>query len=138
MRPAVGRAEQRRRAGTGKDDVGIDRVDRDLPDVEAVHRRLEALEALPAVAALVDAVIGAGEHHTRLLRMHGEVEHPALAPQAFADAPPALAAIRAEPGAAADRADADREIACHRRFLPMRIASSFQIVIRGLDPRISR
>ena len=118
MRAAVGRAEQRRRTGPGKDDVGVDRIDRDPPDIEVVHRRWEVLEALPAVDALVDAVIGPGKDGARLVRMDGQLEHPAFAPQALADAPPASAAVGAEPGAAANRSDADREIARHGRCLP--------------------
>src|SRR5439155_333311 len=115
--PAILRAEQRRRPGSGEDDVGIDRIDRDLPNVEPVHRRVEPLEALAAIAALVDAVIGTGEHRARLMRMHTQPEDAALAPQPLHDAPPALAAIGAEPQAAADRAGADRVFACHA-FLP--------------------
>src|SRR5204862_2559239 len=86
-------------------------------DIEPVHRRVEPLEALPAVGALVDAVIGAGEHGARLVRMHRQTEDAALAPQPLHDAPPALAAIGAEPQAAADRAGANGVFACHA-FLP--------------------
>ncbi len=71
------------------------------------------LEALPAVEALVDAVIGAGENRARLARMHRQAVDAALAPQPAADPLPAVAAIGAGPGAAADGADADREIAGH-------------------------
>src|SRR5216684_8218713 len=120
MRAAIGRAEECRGPRTGEDDVGIDRIDRDPPDIEAVHRRVEALEALPAVAAFVDAVIGAGEDRARLLAVHGQPEHSALAPQPLADPPPALAAIRTEPRAAPYRPDADREIACHGPVLRSR------------------
>src|SRR5229473_2250425 len=118
MRAAIRRAEECRGPRTGEDDVGIDRIDRDPPNIEAVHRRVEALEALPAIAAFVDTVIGAGEDRARLLGVHGQPEHSALAPQPLADPPPALAAIRTEPRAAPYRPDADREIACHGRFLP--------------------
>src|SRR5262249_10298296 len=70
---------------------------------------------LPAVAALVDAVIGAGKDGARLARMHGQPKDPAFAPQPALDALPAVAAIGAEPGAAADRADTDRIIRAHRQ-----------------------
>src|SRR6266702_3249476 len=122
MRAAVIRAEQRGRPCTGEDDVGIDRIDRDPPDIEAVHRRVEAFEALSAVTALVDAVIGAREHRAGLPGMHGQPEDPAFVSQPLADAPPALAAVRAQPSAAPDRPNADREIACHGPVLPSRIA----------------
>src|SRR5205807_9614103 len=108
---AVLRAEQGRRPGPGEDRVGFERVERDLPHIEPVHRRVEPLEALPAIAALVDAVIRAGEDGARLMRMHGQAEDPALTPQPLHDAAPALAAIGREPQAAADRAGADREFA---------------------------
>src|SRR5207244_10622093 len=99
----------------------------DLPNVEPVHRRVEPLEALAAIAALVDAVIGTGEHRARLMRMHTQPEDAALAPQPLHDAPPALAAIGAEPQAAADRAGADRVFACHR-FLPDSYLNSAQLL----------
>ncbi len=111
--PAVLRAEQRRRPRSGKDDVGIRGIDRDLPDMQLVHWRLESLEALPAIAALVDPVIGAGENRARLRRMYRQPEHLALAPQPLHDPAPVLAAVAAGPGAAADRADTDRVIARH-------------------------
>src|SRR4029079_7764162 len=44
-------------------------------------------------------------------------EHAAFAGQPLADPLPAIAAIRAEPQPAADRPDADRVIARHRRIL---------------------
>ena len=113
VRAAVGRAVKRRRPGPGKDRVRVCRIDRDAPDVELVHRRFEPLKALPAIGAFVDPVIGAGEEGARLFPMHAEGKDPALAPQPLADPPPALAAVRAEPRAAADRPDTDREIACH-------------------------
>src|SRR4051794_32029864 len=81
--PAVLGAEQRRRPGASEDDVGIGGINGDLPDVQFVHRRFESLEALPAIRALVDPIICAREHDARLLRMHGEPEDLALAPQAF-------------------------------------------------------
>src|SRR5712691_8308195 len=101
MRATILRAEQRGRPCSGEDDVGIDRIDRDPADIEAVHRRVEAFKALSAVTALVDAVIGAREHCARLPGMHGQPEDAAFVSQPLADAPPALAAIGAEPRAAA-------------------------------------
>src|SRR6185437_5916825 len=87
------------------------------PHVELVHRRVEPFEADPAVAALVDAVIGAGEERARLARVDGQPEHAAFAPQPLHHPPPALATVGAQPRAAADRPDADRIILRHRVLL---------------------
>src|SRR5690242_6083873 len=52
--PAVFGAEQRRWAGSGEDRIGLDGIDRDLPDMQFVHRRCEAIECLSAVAAPIN------------------------------------------------------------------------------------
>ena len=70
-------------------------------------------EALPAIAAFVDAVIGAGEDRAGLGRMDREAVDAALAPQPLLHPPPVLAAIGAEPQPAADRADENREVLGH-------------------------
>src|SRR5271170_967932 len=111
--PAIGRAEQGRGPCAGKDRVWVARIERDLPHIHLVHRRVEMLKAHPAVEALVDAVIGAGEDGTRLARMHREAVDAAFAPQPAADTLPAVAAVGAGPGAAADGADAERDVAGH-------------------------
>src|SRR5262249_41965644 len=76
-------------------------------------RRIEPLEMLAAILAVVDAVIGAGQHGARLLRMDRKAEDAAFRPQTRPHLPPAIAAVRADPGTGADGADANREIAGH-------------------------
>ncbi len=118
MSPSVGRPEQRRRPGAGKDDFRVHRIKRDFPHRERVHRRVEPLEALAAVLAAVNPVIGAGEHRARLARVNGKPEYPAFRPQPRPHLPPALAAVRADPGAGSDGTDANRKIVGHGCFLP--------------------
>ena len=43
-------------------------------------RRVDVRERHSAVRAFVDAVMGAGKNRARLMRMHGQAEHPALVP----------------------------------------------------------
>ena len=71
------------------------------------------LEILPAILAPVDAVIGAGKHGARLPGMNRETEYATFGPQTGSHLPPALAAVRADPGAGSDSADADREVIGH-------------------------
>src|SRR5262249_52449569 len=99
MLAAVGRSVQSRRPGAGEDDIWVGRVISDLPHMQRIHRRVEPLEMLATILALVDPVIGAGEHGARLIRMGCEPEDAALRPQTRAHLTPALAAIRADPGA---------------------------------------
>src|SRR2546430_2043804 len=63
----------------------------------ACNRVSAPREALTAVIALVDAVIRPGVDGARLLRMPGQREALALAPQPLHDPAPALAAVSAGP-----------------------------------------
>src|SRR5262249_28454990 len=89
------------------------RIERDLPHVHLVHRRVEMREALAAVVAAVDAVLGAGKDRAPLGRVVGETIDAAFAPQPAFDPAPALAAVRPDPDPAADPADAERDVGDH-------------------------
>src|SRR5271166_980361 len=109
MSPTVGRPEQRCRPGAREDDIRVRGIVCDLPDMECVHRRVEMFEML--------AVIGAGQDGASLFWMDCEAEYPAFCPQTRSHLAPALAAVRADPGAGADGPDADREVIGHGSIL---------------------
>jgi hypothetical protein len=86
--------------------------------VQSIHWRVEPLEVLPAVLASVDAVIGSGQNGSGLFRVDRQAEHTAFGPQSGPHLPPALTAVRADPGAGSYGAGTDREIIGHGCFLP--------------------
>src|SRR5262245_35893725 len=68
---AVPRAKKRRRRGSGKHRAWIHRIDGDAPDFVDIQWGIDMLEVNAAILAAIDAVIGAGINHARILRMHG-------------------------------------------------------------------
>src|SRR6516165_4946248 len=118
MPSAVARAEKGCRPGARENDLGVDRIERDLPDMQRIHWRIEPLEALPAILAAVDPVIRAGEYGARLFGVNRKPEDPALGPQPASHLPPALATVGAHPSARSNGADTNREIIGHGCFLP--------------------
>src|SRR5262245_66665520 len=81
MAPPVGRPVECRRPGTRENDLGVRRVEGHFPDVELVHRRIQPLEMLAAVLAVVNAVVCPGEDRSRLFRVDGESENTAFRPE---------------------------------------------------------
>src|SRR5262249_22696267 len=65
------------------------------------------------ILTVVDPVIGASEDGARLFWMDRKPENAAFRPEAGPHLPPVLAAIRTDPSASADGADADREDVGH-------------------------
>src|SRR5262249_45270623 len=80
---------------------------------------IDMLEVSAAVLAAIDAVIGAGVNHERIIRMHGEAEDrsPALVSLPQFSSGPTHTSIGTAPETHAQSANADGEIFCHGRLL---------------------
>src|SRR5262249_49337186 len=96
---AVPRTKERRRRGSGKHRARIHRIDGDAPNFVTIQWGIDMLEVNAAVLAPIDAVIGAGINHARILRMDGEAKDrsPALVSLPQSSSGPTHTSIRTAP-----------------------------------------